>query len=208
MKKTVPEECFEKAVFLLQPSRPILCTTKNEDGSDHVSTFSWINPVSFKPPQVGLALLNSPKKQHSLCNIERSGEFVVNLPSMKLAEQMVLASYWPVFNENKFDRSTFTRLPAKKVAPVAIAECTAHLECKVLELINPGDHTLIIADVLAAYYDEDAYSEGMLINLREFEPVIHLQNFELQDSQIHVFMKPGGAETLEVSFPKKDEIPT
>ena len=107
MKIPIPEESFEKAVFLLQPSRPILCTTKNEDGSDHVAPFSWINPISYKPPRVGLALLNSPKKQHSLVNIERTHEFVINLPDIKIADALVMASFWPVFGENKFDRSAF-----------------------------------------------------------------------------------------------------
>lgn len=206
MKKQITEECFEKAVFLLQPGRPILCTTKNEDGTDHVAPFSWINPVSYKPPRVGLALLNTPKKQHSLENIERTGEFVVNLPDMALADRLVLASYWPMFGENKFDRSGFTRLPSKKVAPVAIKECRAHLECRVIEILTPGDHSLILADILAAYYDREAFSDGMLINMQNFKPVIHLQNYILQQSQLHVFMEPGGSYISEVMFPVEGEV--
>ena len=190
-----------------KPGRPILCTTKNEDGTDHVAPFGWINPVSFKPPRVGLALQNTPKKQHSLTNIERTGEFLVNLPDMALAEQLVLASYWQMHGENKFDRSGFTRLPAKKIAPVAIKECRAHLECKVIDMSVPGDHTLILADVVAAYYDKGAFVGNMLINMQEFKPMLHLQSYVLEKSQVHVFMEPGGSYTTEVMFPSGEEPP-
>jgi len=84
-------------VFLSQLGRPILCTTKNNDGSDHVAPFSWINPVSHKPPRIALALLNSPKKQQSLENIERSAEFVVNMPAIHLMNCVMDKSQVHVF---------------------------------------------------------------------------------------------------------------
>jgi len=200
-KKDIAAECFEKSVFLLQPGRAILCTTINEDGSNHVAPFSWINPISFIPPRVGLALLTSPKKQQSLENIERTGEFVVNLPDIPIAEQLVLTSYDALDGENKFERSGFTPLPAKKVEPVAIQECRAHLECKVIEIIDVGDHDLILADVVAAYYDTDAFSENLLINLSTYRPATHLQNYITDTGQVHVFMEPGGSYVADVPFP-------
>lgn len=206
MKKQISEEQFYKSVFLLQPGRPILCTTKNEDGSDHVAPFSWINPVSYKPPRVALALLNDPKKQHSLENIERTGEFVVNMPDIKLADDIVRASYWTMFGENKFERSGFTRLPSVKVVPPGIQECRAHLECKVINIITPGDHALIIADILYARFDEEAFTPSLLINLEKYQPALHLQNYIQENSQIHVFMAPTGAYVTEVPFPNEEDV--
>lgn len=206
MKKQIAEDQFHNSVFLLQPGRPILCTTKNEDGSDHVAPFSWINPVSFKPPRVAIALLNNPKKQHSLENIERTGEFVVNMPDMQIADKLVKASFWAMFGENKFDRSGFTRLPSVKVAPPGIAECRAHIECKVINTMVTGDHTLLIADVVWARYDEEAFSPSLLINLDNYKPAVHLQHFIQESSQVHVFMTPGGTHVTEVAFPKQEDV--
>lgn len=207
VKKHVPQAFFERASFLLQPGRPILCTTKNEDGTDHVAPFSWINPISHKPPKVGLALLCEPKKQHSLVNIERTGEFLINLPDMALADKLVLASYWQMHGENKFDRSAFTRREPEKIAPVAIEECRAHLECRVFHSLTTGDHVLLLADVVAAYYDEDAFMGNMLINMQNFKPMMHLQNYVLENSQVHAFIEPAGAYVSEIMFPseKKDD---
>lgn len=202
--KKVMEECeLFNSVFLLQPSRPILCTTKNEDGTDHVAPFSWINPISHKPPRVALALMSKPQKQKSLQNIERTGEFGVNIPDMNLAEKLVECSFSTKFGENKFDRSGFTRMPSVTIKPNCIIECRANLECKVVELIDAGDHTLIIADILHAKYDEAAFSSNLLINTQNFKPVIHLQNFNLEKSQLHVFMSSESTQTLEVPYPQK-----
>jgi len=209
MKKDIPGDVFERSVFLLQPGRPILCTTLNEDGSNHVAPFAWANPVSFNPPMVGLSLINLPNKQHSLENIERTGEFIINLPDLALAEKLVMASYKTWKNENKFERSGFTALAAKKVKPVAVRECRAHLECKVVSITPTGDHATIIADVVAAYHDEDAFTGNYMINLREYQPMIHLMNFNadpadpwnLHPGQVHVFMQPGGAYAADVPYP-------
>jgi flavin reductase (DIM6/NTAB) family NADH-FMN oxidoreductase RutF len=206
MKKTIADNDIQNSVSLLQPSRPIICTTKNEDGTDHAAPFSWINPVSVDPPKVGLALLNSPKKQHSLKNIERTGEFVVNMPDLSLCDKLIQCSYGTKFGENKFDRSGFTRLPSVVVSPPGIKECKAHLECKMVDKLVTGDHTLIIADIVYARYDAEAYSTGMLINTKKFAPTIHVQDFSLPNSQLHVFLAPCGTHVIEVPYPARDDI--
>lgn len=203
MKKIMEENELYNSIFLLQPSRPILCTTKNEDDSDHVAPFSWINPASHKPPRVALALMSKPRKQKSLQNIERTGEFGVNIPDMTMAEKLVGCSFSTKFGENKFDRSGFTRMPSVAIKPNCIMECRANLECKVLQLIDAGDHTLIIADIINAKYDEEAFSSNFLINTRNYRPVIHLQSFNLEKSQVHVFLSSESTKTFEVSYPKK-----
>lgn len=205
MKKIMKDSELLNSVFLLQPSRPILCTTKNEDDTDHVAPFSWINPVSQKPPRVALALLSKPKKQRSLENIERTGEFGINIPDLSIAEKLVECSFSTKFGENKFDRSGFTRMPSTSIKPNCIMECKANLECKVKELIDAGDHTLIIADILNAKYEEDSFSKSLLINMQNFKPVIHLQSFNLEKSQIHVFMSSDSSQVIEVAYPQKKQ---
>lgn len=205
MKKYIRAEEMAMSIFCLQPSRPILCTTKNADGSDHAAPFGWCVPVSQSPPMLVLAIQNSPDKSQTLENIERDGEFVVNLPDMSLTDKLVLASFDAKFGENKFDRSGFTRMQSKAVRPCGIGECRAHLECRVRSIVYPGDHGIVTADIVGASYDEDAFRENMLIDVRYYQPVIHLQNFNVKEApaQIHVFLKGDGVEVREVPFPQK-----
>ena len=201
MKKELIESEFENGIFLLQPSHPILCTTKNEDDTDHLAPFSWCTPCSMNPLLINLSLRCKPDKQQTLINIERTGEFVINLPDAKYAEDIVLASFWQRFNENKFDRSLFTKLPSLKVKPVGIVECATNLECKVVNYFSPGDHTIITAEVLAARYDDEIFSDHWLLNIDKFTPLFHLNHYLHEDwGQVHVFCEASKLKIAEVCF--------
>ena len=202
MKKHINVESICDSISLLQPSRPILCTTKNEDFTDHVAPFGWVIPVSNNPPKVGMALLNKPKKQHTLINIEREGEFVVNIPDIDIANKLVETSYSTKNNENKFDRSGFTRISSKLVRPVSVGECRAHLECKVSEIIELGDHSLVVGDVVWAIFDSEAFSSDLLIKLENFEPAFNVKHYKMKDYQAHVFLSLSGTRIIEVKYPK------
>lgn len=204
MKTNIDKKNICDSIFLLQPSRPILCTTKNENLSDHVAPFGWVMPVSFNPPMVGMALLNSPEKQHTLINIERDGEFVVNIPDMNIVDKLVETSYATKNNENKFDRSGFTSIPSKQVKPVSIGECRAHLECKVSEIIVSGDHNLVVGNVVWAVFDNEAFSSDLLIKLENFEPAFNVKHYKMKDYQAHVFSSHKGTRIIEVDYSKQN----
>ena len=155
-----------------------------------------------------LAIAHTPRRSQSLMNIERDGEFVINLPDMDLTDELVRSCFDTRLGENKFERSGLTRLPSRVVRPCGIEECRAVLECKVRTIEYPGDHALIIADIVHASYDEEAFGGNMLIDVRKFRPVIHLQNFNVKEaeSQLHLFLKADAAEAVQVPFPTKEDI--
>lgn len=189
--------------MFLQPTRPVLVTTLDEDGVTHVAPFSWIIPLSTDPPLVGLALLTKPRKQHTLENIERSGEFAVNIPGLELAEQLVQCSYKVKPGVKKLKLAGFTAIPASKIEPCLIGECRAHLECSVLSAQETGDHTLIIGKINHVTYQEKAYTAGLMLNLKEFTPCLHLDNYSSKDGQAHLFLLPGGLSLAEVPFTER-----
>ncbi|GFN24298.1 flavin reductase family protein [Thermanaeromonas sp. C210] len=147
-KVNLPKTRLPESYYFLQPSNPVLVTTLEPDGTTHVAPFSWVTPVSVNPPRVGLALLNSPKKQHTLKNIEREGEFVINLPNLDIAERLVKCSYMVEPGQKKFTLAGFTAIPSREVKPCGVAECRAHMECRVLSITETGDHSFIVADVV------------------------------------------------------------
>lgn len=204
MKVHMLENKLFDSIFLLQPTIPILCTTINEDGTDHIAPFSWINPVSHRPPRVALALMNSPQKQCSLKNIERTGEFVINIPSLNIVDQLVGCSYKAKPGENKFDRSGFTRLKSQNVKPCGVVQCKAHLECKLFKEIILGDHTLVVGDIVHATYDDQAYETNLLIKLDKFKPAIHVFGYDHDNSQIHQFLNIMESQMIEVAYPDDD----
>jgi len=201
-KTSLAEECRQETYMLLQPSRPVLVTTLDEDGTTHVAPFSWITPISVNPPLVGLALVTKPHKQHSLENIERHPEFVVNVPGLELAERLVKCSYDIRPGVKRIGYAGFNTLPAQKVRPLLIEECRAHLECRVLSINPTGDHSFLVSEVVAASFDSSCYTANLLLKVHENPPCIHIGHYRNPDGQAHLFLAPSDVRVIEVPFPK------
>lgn len=199
--KSIKNEELHKSIILFQPSMPFLVTTLNKDGSINIAPFSWGNPVSQFPPMMSLALLNKPQKQNSLKNIERTGELVFNLVDISIAEKVVAASY-KYKNKNKFVELGFTPVSSKKINTSGIIEARACIECKVKYLKETGDHMLIISEIVAASFKPDYYSGGLLMDLRKTKPLIHLEQYTVENGQVHVFIDTSSCKVLNVPYKK------
>lgn len=186
---------------LMGPSRPVLVTSRFRDGTTNVAPFSWCVPVSQKPPMLALALLTTPRRQRSLINILRDIEFVVNVPGPELAERMVEASYWYPKGVNKLEFLHFKTAPAQVVGVPVLTECRAHIECRLVQALPIGDHTTLIAEVVAAAYDSGLYGPGYLLNLGKTSPLLHLRHYNTSDGQVHVFYTGSQCRTANVPFP-------
>jgi flavin reductase (DIM6/NTAB) family NADH-FMN oxidoreductase RutF len=75
---------------------------------------------------------------------------------------------------NKFDATGLTPKPAKHVRPPIIAECLAHLECRVVQDIEVGDHHLFIGEVLAAYARAGVLGENGQYDLARIRQLLHV----------------------------------
>jgi flavin reductase (DIM6/NTAB) family NADH-FMN oxidoreductase RutF len=99
-------------------------------------------------------------------------EFVVNLPTKELVKQVWAAGTLPGRDLYKFSHVRLTPVPALVVRPPRIAECPTHIECRIVDTLDTGDHTIFIGQVVAKSGDVDAIKAGLL-NER-IEPLFHL----------------------------------
>ena len=205
MKKRVEPDKLDMSIFFLQPSRPIFCASKNEDGTDHVAPFSWVMPISFHPPKVAFAVQNErgAKLSQSLVNILREREFTVSLPHRGQEEKLVEASFLQGEHACKFDRTGYTRREAQQVKPVLIEECHAGLECRVFSIQDTqGDHTLILADIVGAAFDDECYGEDFCPILTKMQPLINLREFRFDDHQRHEFVESDKGYMVDIYYEK------
>lgn len=200
-KNKVPVQNLADFVPLLSPSRPILVTTRFRTGRINVAPFAWCTPISGKPPMLVLALLATPRRQRSLINILREGQFIVNIPTPELAERLVRASYWYPKGVNKLEELGFKTAPAQVLDLPILTECRAHIECRLTQSLTPGDHTLLIADVVAASYDEGTFGPGMMMNLEVVRPLLHLRHVVTLEGQAHVFFTGDQTRICYAPFP-------
>jgi len=142
--------------------RPIcFASTVDGEGNVNLSPFSYFNVFSANPP----IMIFSPARRvwdnstkHTLENILKTKEVVINIVSHAMVHQVSLSSTEYAKGINEFTKAGFTELASEKVKPPRVAEAPVQFECKVNDVIALGEEggagNLIIAEVLQMHIDE------------------------------------------------------
>ena len=116
---------------------------------------SWIQQVSFAPLMVSVAI-----KPGRPCHdaIIKSGHFAINIIGKKGAS--VLKHFWKGYDPHS---NPFANLEYEWASHggVLLKQAMCALECQVKEVLTPGDHQIILADVLRCHM-LDASDENMV----------------------------------------------
>lgn len=127
----------------------ILSCDKNSKPSGMIA--AWHMKTSHNPPMVVASLHND---HYTKKLIEQSKEFIVAVPDKKLLKAI------PIFSEHhgdkidKFKESKVKTKKAQHLKTPLLADATLNFECKVVESIKTGDHTIFIGEVIAAHQNE------------------------------------------------------
>jgi len=144
-------ERYKLLIGLVIP-RPIAwVSTWSENGVANCAPFSFFNVISEDPPLCILSFnwRSDGAIKHTLKNIRRTGEYVVNLADEGTANAMHLSSTELPESESEFTRYGLTPAPAKLVKHPRIAEAAASLECRVERRINFGpEREMVVGEIL------------------------------------------------------------
>ena len=135
---------------LTAPIPPALVTVGNMEDSN-VLTVAWTGILSTKPPRTYVSVRPS---RHSYGYIKESGEFVINLPTARMAKEVDYVGIYTGKKVDKFTRCGFTRIKSDKVSPPTIKECPIALECRVVQVLPMGTHDVFVADIVGVSCDE------------------------------------------------------
>lgn len=156
---------------LLYPLPLVLVTSMGKKGKPNIIPLAWSMPISFKPPLIAIGVAGK-RFSHEL--IGDSGEFVVNIPPRELLDQVLFCGSTSGRSVDKFKETGLTSLLSKKVRAPGIKECVAHLECKLSEKFQPGDHTVFVGEVVACSVDEGVFDEKSVPNLKRMKPLLEV----------------------------------
>lgn len=157
---------------LLAPRPACLLTTRYK-GQANVMTVSWLSPVSLEPPLVALAV-HPATYTHDM--LRRSEECVLNIPGRALAEQVLHCGTVSGQQEDKLAHLKLDLESGRRVEAPWIVACLAHLECILVDRIQPGDHSLFVAEIVGAWAETEAFAETWLgpQDNEELHPLCHL----------------------------------
>jgi flavin reductase (DIM6/NTAB) family NADH-FMN oxidoreductase RutF len=147
-------ERYKLLIGLVIP-RPIAwVSTWSENGVANCAPFSFFNVISEEPPLCILSFnwRSDGTIKHTLKNIRRTGEFVVNLADEGTANAMHLSALELPEGESEFARNGLTPVPAKRVKHPRIGEAAASLECRVERRINFGpEREMVVGEILLVH---------------------------------------------------------
>ncbi|MFU8928220.1 p-hydroxyphenylacetate 3-hydroxylase reductase component [Acinetobacter puyangensis] len=137
-----------------------IITAQNESGEKVGVTANSFNSVSLDPP---LILWSIDKKSSSFSVFKQASHFAVNILS---ASQIELSNTFARRNTDKFANTRFQHGAGR--VPV-LENCSAVFECERHQIVEGGDHWIIIGKVVNFYdegrsplvYHQGAYSSVM-----------------------------------------------
>jgi flavin reductase (DIM6/NTAB) family NADH-FMN oxidoreductase RutF len=150
--------------------RPIaFVSTVSQDGVRNLAAFSFFNGVCPKPFIISFAPMlrgSDGQKKDTLRNIEDTKEFVVNIVTEDIVEQMNLTApeYEP--NIDEFSVSGLTPSASRVVRPPRVAESPIQLECKLVDILTFGETvgagSLVLGQVVHVHVRDDVYRDGRI----------------------------------------------
>jgi flavin reductase (DIM6/NTAB) family NADH-FMN oxidoreductase RutF len=149
---------------------PTVLASCRHGGRSNLITLAWTTPVSADPPMVAIAVAPT-RYSHGL--ISGSGEFVINVPSSGMLPAVWHCGTVSGRDGDKFTSSGLSEAAAMEVDVPVIAECFAHIECRVAAAPVLGDHTLFVGEVLAVSAESEAL-DGRLRLRRPYHTLHHL----------------------------------
>jgi flavin reductase (DIM6/NTAB) family NADH-FMN oxidoreductase RutF len=138
--------------------RPIaLVTSLGPGGEVNAAPFSFFNLLGSSPPVVALGIgdrvLGTAKDTRA--NIERTGEFVVNLVSESLVEAMNICGIDFPVGVSELDAAALTALPSVQVSAPRLAKSPVHLECRLHSIVSIGNNQIVLAEVVFLHINDE-----------------------------------------------------
>src|ERR1700744_1915615 len=111
-------------------------SSRDTQGTPNPAPYSFFGAFATFPPIIGFS---SEGRKDSLANIEATGEFVWNLASRPLAEEMKRSSATGAPTGDEIELPGRPPAPGRNVAVPHVAESPAALECKLLQIVRLHD---------------------------------------------------------------------
>jgi flavin reductase (DIM6/NTAB) family NADH-FMN oxidoreductase RutF len=148
------------------------------DGTVNLAPYSYFNAFSQEPHYVayGSGSAGHGGNKDTLANLEATSEFVVNLATWDLREQMNLSSTNATPEVDEFDLAGLEKEPSVMVKPPRVKGVLAALECRHFQTVPlPADdgsvhNHLIIGRVLGIHID-DRFIEDGRVNTAAMQPL-------------------------------------
>src|SRR5471030_1632912 len=180
--------------------RPIgWISSHDSQGRLNLAPYSFFNAFNYIPPIIGFS---SVGRKDSLNNIEQTGEFVWNLATRPLAEQMNQSCAPVPPDVNAFELANLTPVASRIVYVPRVLETPVAFECKVTEIIQLQRSNkelisswLVLGEVVAVHIAKSMLKDG-IYDTAAAEPILRgggpADYFQLGPESLFKMYRPRG----------------
>lgn len=146
---------------LLNPA-PAVMVSCGEGERANIITIAWTGIINSDPPMTYVSI-RPERYSHDI--IERTGEFVINLTTEKLAFATDWCGVKSGRDFDKFAEQNLTKGSSSVVSCPSIAESPVNIECRVTEIKRLGSHDMFMAEIVAINTDESLLDDKGALRL-------------------------------------------
>jgi flavin reductase (DIM6/NTAB) family NADH-FMN oxidoreductase RutF len=150
-------------------------STCSSSGQPNLAPYSFFGAFAAFPPIIGFC---SEGRKDSLRNVEQTREFVWNLATRPLAEQMNRTSATVAPDVDEFLLAGVTPVAGRNVAVPRVGESPTALECRLLQISQlhdlhgqPTDNWLVLGQVVGVHIQK-AYLKDGLFDTYAAQPIM------------------------------------
>jgi len=168
MKKTVSDNI---GAFYQHYPRVAVVVTASSGGRDNAMSIAWHTSISKSPPLYGVVV--SPN-HFTYKLIAQSKQFGVNFMPDTKAELVAALGGSKGSQMDKFSAFSVKRDNAVKTAVPILKDAYAAFECRLVDDRLYGDHKLLVGEVVAVHYAEEAFMENGVLDIEKINPTLYL----------------------------------
>ncbi|ASP33223.1 flavin reductase family protein [Labrenzia sp. VG12] len=158
--------------------RPIgWISSLDQEGKPNLAPYSFFNAVCDTPP---IVMFSSSGYKDSVGNVDATGEFVCNMVSLDLKDQMNQSSAAVPHGTSEFDLSGLDMAPSRLVKAPRVANAVTALECKHLQTLRMSgldgtetDSYVVFGQVVGIHIDDSVLVDG-LVDVTRYKPLSRL----------------------------------
>jgi flavin reductase (DIM6/NTAB) family NADH-FMN oxidoreductase RutF len=136
------------------------------DNKPNFMTAAWSGIACSNPPCISVAI---QPPRYTYKGVEENKAFSINVPSADMAK---VVDFCGIYSGRNDDKAALFNIfyGDVKTAPL-IEECPINLECKLVQSLELGSHTLYIGEITESHVSNDCM-EGENIDTKKVDPLI------------------------------------
>jgi flavin reductase (DIM6/NTAB) family NADH-FMN oxidoreductase RutF len=158
------------AKVLAFPTPVWVIGTYDSNGKPNVMTVAWGGVCCSKPPCVNISVRKATYTYQAL--VDRKA-FTVSIPSVKHVKEADFFGIASGRDTDKFTKSGLTPNKSEVVDAPYVSEFPVVLECKVVQIIELGLHTLFVGEIQDVKADAEVVSENGKPSIDTVKPFLY-----------------------------------